>query len=248
MGLLISIEGGEYVGKTSLVVPALKRIAQELGLSGFSSREPGGTEKGEKMRREIFEKAAQQIDPYELTLLFNKARRLHIEEFIKPSLENADAVVILDRYLDSTRVYQGFEGGIDLDEIRKLEREYVGDLFPDLTLILYFPLNSFTETYKARKLHTAHAKKTTPWDDSHLDIHIKRQEFYMRLPALSQKWGEMRAFAQIDASQNPSEVVKQCVIACAPFFKKIKPELTDERILEVFEKLTKEGFFDELTS
>jgi dTMP kinase len=103
MNHLIAIDGDEFTGKTTVVIPALAVFLEKKGYVVKTSREPGGSPKGEKMREEIFEKLRQGISPYEQAVLFNKARKNHIDEVIKPFLDSGDKrVVLLDRYLDST--------------------------------------------------------------------------------------------------------------------------------------------------
>jgi dTMP kinase len=249
MNLLISIEGGEYVGKTTLVAPALKEIFNRLGFVAEVSREPGGTAEGEKMRQLIFEKAEAGADAKTLLILFNKARKIHIDGFIKPFFQKNEGkkpIVILDRFLDSSRVYQGLEGGVDLEEIKKLEEEYVNGFFPNLVLILYFPEDVFKGTYLRRKGEANLGRYITPWDNSDVETNLRRQEYYLSLPALAQKWGEDRDFEIIDASVKPSEVVLQSLKACIPHLLKLELSLTENKIMETFAELEKEGYFEKL--
>lgn len=247
--LFITVEGGEFVGKTSLVVPGLSKIIEELGLIVASSREPGGTEKAEEMRQLIFEKIKKGARPFELAILFNKARKIHIDELINPFFTkhgDKNAVLILDRYLDSTRVYQGLEEGVELDTIRELEREYVGNFVPNITLLLYFPTEVFEHVFLERKNNVLPSRESNLLDDSHVMIHKKRQDYYLTLPQLAQKWGETRIFAQINAAKNPDNVIWQCCEACIPELSRLDQKITKDSILSVFDKLKDDGYFREL--
>jgi len=217
MGLFITIEGGEYTGKTSVVIPGLTSKLKELGITVETSREPGGTVEAEKIRAEIFRKSASGAKASELAELFNIARKLHLHEKIIPFLgkkKEESRVLILDRYLDSTRVYQGLEGGVPLETIYKLEDSYIDNYFPDLTLILYFPLDRFDDVFEKR---TQTEREKTTWDSDSLDKHKKRQEFYLQLPQIAKSQGENRSFLLIDASKDKNEVVDECIKACLPF-------------------------------
>lgn len=249
MGLLISIEGGENVGKTSLVTPGLQEIFMRLRLPTKTSREPGGTPIGEALRQEIFKKMQEHADALTLATLFNKARRVHLDEVIIPFIgknrENK-AVIILDRYLDSSRVYQGLEGGLDLTIIRQLERRYVKGYVPDLTIILYYPEALFQTVMQQRISSAYNSKEKSPWEKYDFSFQLQRQRYYLSLPQLSQQWGENRDFDTIDASQSPSTVIKACLTSCIPHIKKVDSNLTEKQIWKVFSKLKKEKYFDTL--
>lgn len=215
MNFLVAVEGGEYVGKTTIVAPSLEKIFTSLGWVVKIGREPGGTKKGEEIRKKIFEQAREKAPAEELALLFNQSRKIHIDDVIKPFFkENTgkNSLFILDRYLDSTRVYQGFEGGVDFDTIRKLEAEYVRGFFPHLTFILYIPEDKFNEIMRQRIASSQKGRERSPWEDFDFSVQLQRQRYYLSLPELSKTWGEKRSFAIIDASQSSEKVVKDCLV------------------------------------
>ena len=133
-GKMISVEGVEGVGKSTLI----PLLAQEVEAEGFSvvmTREPGGTKVGEKIRNLLLHEHDSNIAPVtELSLMF-AARAQHLEEVIKPML-NAGHWVICDRFTDSTYAYQG--GGRQLDQtlIESIERATINAFQPDHTLLL----------------------------------------------------------------------------------------------------------------
>jgi dTMP kinase len=139
-GRFISLEGGEGAGKSTQA----RRLAERLGAHSHEvvlTREPGGSPGAEAIRRLLVEGEADRWSAISETLLMSAARRDHIERVIAPALERG-AWVISDRFLDSTRAYQGAAGGAPASLIQALEREVVGAVTPDLTLILDMPVEA----------------------------------------------------------------------------------------------------------
>lgn len=130
-GLFITFEGGEGAGKTTQI----KRLAASLGDDCVVTREPGGTPEADALRKVFIDYNGQDWPPQAVLLLMFSARALHTEKLLKPSLA-AGKTVLCDRYTDSTRVYQGYAGGISLDVIESLKQTAIGDFEPDLTIIL----------------------------------------------------------------------------------------------------------------
>ena len=128
--LFITFEGGEGAGKTTQI----KRLAQSLG-NCVITREPGGTPEAEALRNVFVEHNGQDWPPAALLLLMFSARALHTEKLIKPAIKQGQTV-LCDRYTDSTRVYQGYAGGISLKEIESVKKSAIGNFEPDLTFIL----------------------------------------------------------------------------------------------------------------
>lgn len=134
-GFFITFEGGEGVGKTTQIKHLEKHLI-DAGHSVVLTREPGGTPAAEEIRNLLsHQELGETLTPEaELMLLF-AARAMHIKEVIKPALE-AGKIILCDRYIDSTRVYQGHLQGVDMDFILDLENRIVGDCTPNLTLIM----------------------------------------------------------------------------------------------------------------
>jgi dTMP kinase len=132
-GLFISFEGGEGVGKSTQV----RRLAARLQAAGrevVTTREPGGSPGAEAIRNLVLNGSADRWSPVTETLLMYASRRDHIERTLRPALERG-AVVLCDRYADSTRAYQGAAGGADPELIQALETFILEDVRPDRTLI-----------------------------------------------------------------------------------------------------------------
>jgi dTMP kinase len=136
-GRFISFEGGEGSGKSTHA----KRLAAQLGSLGLNvvlTREPGGSPGAEIIRHILLSGAAKPLGPETETILFAAARDDHVRQVIRPALIAGDWVVC-DRFIDSTRVYQGEVGKVDAKLIRGLERVTVGAAMPDLTFLLDVP-------------------------------------------------------------------------------------------------------------
>ncbi len=242
MGMLITIEGGEYVGKSSVALPFIKTIIEKSGVEVKVSREPGGTPKAEIIRQQIFEKLGEGAPMEEIAILMYKARKMHIDDVIIPFLgkhKEKNKAMILDRYLDSSRIYQGYLGGLPLRRIRELDKEYVQGYLPDITLIMYFPEEIFTETFISRSTcsdeHTSKRDKNK-WDTETIEKHLERQRLYLTLPRLAKEWGEDRKFLLINAATKPDAVRKEII-------KKLTPLLLESRALKL-KYSTKEEFMN----
>ena len=130
----ITIEGIDGAGK-STTIEMIRNFLESKGERVFLTREPGGTEVGEKLR-EIAQKV--EMAPLTETILMFTARAQHIHEKIQPALE-ADTWVICDRFTDSTVAYQSIGKGVAENKIRALETLVQDDIKPSLTLILDLP-------------------------------------------------------------------------------------------------------------
>jgi len=138
-GLFITLEGGEGTGKSTQLRRLAGRIAR-LGRDVVATREPGGSAGAEVIRELLVNGSADRWSPFSETLLIYAARRDHIERTIAPALKRG-AIVVCDRFADSTRAYQGGEGGAPPALINCLEREILGEAWPDLTLVLDLPVS-----------------------------------------------------------------------------------------------------------
>jgi len=136
-GRFITFEGGEGSGKSTHCRLLSERL-KVLGVEVVLTREPGGSSGAEAIRHVLMSGAAKPLGAEAEALLFAAARDDHIRSTIEPALTR-EAWVICDRFIDSTRVYQGTLGQVDPRLIRALERVTVGDLKPDLTFILDVP-------------------------------------------------------------------------------------------------------------
>jgi dTMP kinase len=136
-GRFITFEGGEGAGKSSHASLLAQRLRQ-MGVSVVLTREPGGSPGAEIIRHVLLSGAAEPLGPDAEAMLFAAARADHIRCTIEPALKRGQWV-ISDRFVDSTRVYQGAIGNADPKLLKALERVTVGDLMPDITFVLDVP-------------------------------------------------------------------------------------------------------------
>jgi dTMP kinase len=137
-GRFISFEGGEGAGKSTQARRLVDRLRAQ-GLETVATREPGGSPGGEAIRELLVNGPPERWSAITETLLMYAARRDHLERVITPALERG-AWVVCDRFFDSTRAYQGAGGGAPHALIAALETAVVGEVTPDLTLILDMPV------------------------------------------------------------------------------------------------------------
>ncbi|MFJ3959041.1 dTMP kinase [Arthrobacter sp. NPDC090010] len=133
-GLFIAFEGGDGAGKSTqsaLLAEALRK----RGLTVVQTREPGGTEIGEKLRSLVLDHGHGEIDARTEALMYAAARAAHVEQLIRPALARGEAV-ITDRYIDSSVAYQGIGRDLGTEEIRQLNSWATASLWPDFTVIL----------------------------------------------------------------------------------------------------------------
>lgn len=137
-GSFITFEGGEGVGKTTQI-KYLEASLKSKGYDVVVTREPGGCPAAEDIRGLLFHPEYDGNWSVESeTLMMFAARSMHIKDVISSSLE-AGKTVLCDRYMDSTRVYQGDVKGMNKGFITSLEHEIIGNYIPDITLVLDLP-------------------------------------------------------------------------------------------------------------
>lgn len=148
-GRFISFEGGEGTGKSTQAAILARKLGK-FGIGIVVTREPGGSPGAEIIRHVLLSGAAKALGAEAEALLFAAARADHVDTVIAPALE-AGKWVICDRFLDSTRVYQGVLGKVARPFLRGLERLTVGPVIPDLTFILDLPAKTGLARAQARR-------------------------------------------------------------------------------------------------
>lgn len=174
-GLLITFEGSEGSGKTSQISRLSKRFVSK-GLDVLVTREPGGTEIGEEIRHLIMHNAAgEQMTPEAELLLFAASRAQLVREKIIPAID-AGKIVLCDRFLDSTTVYQGVGRQIAAEPVHIINQFAVGDVMPDLTIVLDIPAEVGMERIR-------HRTSDTPdrMESESIDFYRKVREGYLIL-------------------------------------------------------------------
>ena len=189
-GFLVSLEGPEGAGKTS-VLEAILPVLEEKNIEFLTTREPGGVLIGEKIREVILDPSHTQMDAKTELLLYIASRRQHLVEKVLPALA-AGKLVIMDRFIDSSVAYQGFGRGLDIEAIDWLNQFATDGLKPDLTL--YFDLD--VEEGLAR-IAKNQEREVNRLDLEGLELHQKVRQGYL---ALYEK--EPDRIVKIDASQS----------------------------------------------
>jgi dTMP kinase len=198
-GRFITFEGGEGTGKSTHAALLASRL-QALGIEVLLTREPGGSPGAEVIRHVLLAGVAKPLGAEAEALLFAAARGDHVRGTIEPGLARG-RWVICDRFIDSTRVYQGALGHLDPRFIRALERVTVGKLRPDLTFILDVP----AEVGLARASKRRGEAAADRFEAEARSFHEALREAYGRLAR-----EEPERFVLIDATQ-PKGIVEERV-------------------------------------
>lgn len=176
-GLFITFEGGEGAGKSTQIARLAERLRAE-GREVVTTREPGGSPGAEAIRHVILSGAAERGGVRLEALLFAAARNDHLEQLIRPALR-AGKIVLCDRFVDSSRVYQGLSGGLDPSFLKALEHLTVNGTMPDLTIILDIdPVEGLRRAGIRRGMDVADR-----FEKERLDIHARRRAGYLDIAA-----------------------------------------------------------------
>lgn len=136
-GCFVSFEGGEGSGK-STQIQKLSQWLHQKNINNIVTREPGGSEGGEKIRELLVSGGTNRWEPMSEILLFYAARYDHVERLIKPALAKG-IWVLCDRFFDSTIAYQGYGHNISLSKLTQLNQLVLGDFQPNITFLLDIP-------------------------------------------------------------------------------------------------------------
>lgn len=134
-GLFITIEGGDGCGKTTQIQNLTNRIKSIVLTPYVVTREPGGAPSAELIRGLLVNGDVEKWRPATEGLLMSAARHEHVEQIIRPALAQ-NKLVMSDRFVDSTIVYQGIVGGVARNDIDAMNHIACGDIYPDVTIIL----------------------------------------------------------------------------------------------------------------
>ena len=173
-GLFITFEGIDGCGKST----QLRLLASELRVRGtdvLTTREPGGTTLGQKLRAALLD-VQEKVDPLAELLVFAADRAQHVRTVLRPALA-ANKVVMSDRYADATVAYQGAGRGFKPELIRELVELATEGLVPDLTLL--FDLSVSESAVRTRRRLAA--KHSDRLDKEHADFHERVREAYLAI-------------------------------------------------------------------
>lgn len=176
-GLFVTFEGGEGTGK-STQIRLLADHLRRRGVDVLVTREPGGSPGAEAVRHVILSGAAEEYGTRMEAVLFAAARNDHVEEVIRPALASG-AVVLCDRFMDSSRVYQGITGNLEPAFVQNLERVAVNGVIPDCTIILDIPAAEGLRRARLRAGDTSEPGEPDRFEKEELGTHEKRREAFL---------------------------------------------------------------------
>jgi dTMP kinase len=176
-GLFVTFEGGEGTGKSTQIRLLADRLRRR-GVDVLVTREPGGSPGAEAVRHVILSGAAEEYGTRMEAILFAAARNDHVEEIIRPALASG-AVVLCDRFMDSSRVYQGITGNLEPAFVQNLERVAVNGLVPDCTVILDVPAVEGLRRARLRAGDDGDQAEPDRFEKEELDTHEKRREAFL---------------------------------------------------------------------
>lgn len=209
-GLFVTFEGGEGTGKSTQIRLLSDRL-RRMGVDLLVTREPGGSPGAEAVRHVLLSGAAEEFGTRMEALLFAAARNDHVEEVIRPALKSG-AVVLCDRFLDSSRVYQGITGNLEPAFVQNLERVAINGVMPDCTIILDLPAVEGLKRARARAEAERQAAEPDRFEKEELDTHEKRREAFLDI-----------------ADQEP--------LRCRVIDASVAPEAIAEKIFSIVEPL-----------
>lgn len=197
-GYFIVFEGGEGAGKSTQEALLAEALASE-GRSVVRTREPGGTPAGEAIRNVLLSNEYAGLSDRAEALLFAAARGEHVKQVIKPALEDG-AIVICDRYLDSSVAYQGYGRELGADRVRDLSVWATEGLLPDLTILL-----DVDPTVGLSRVESPDRLESEP-----IDYHQRVRSAFLDIAAR-----EPSRFLVVDASGSVEEIaatIRGCVV------------------------------------
>jgi dTMP kinase len=197
-GVFITFEGIEGSGKSTQIV-LLANYLTAHAKAVTLTREPGGTEIGDQVRKVLLDPANKALDPKAELLLYAAARAQHLEELVRPELASGK-IVLCDRFSDATLAYQGYGRGLDVDMIRALDRMVTDGLRPDATVLL--DVDAAAGLARARGRNSSRGLETEArFENEDLAFHERVRQGYLTLAG--QEPGRFRV---VDASPAPDAI------------------------------------------
>jgi dTMP kinase len=202
--MFITLEGIEGSGKSTQI----RHIVDFLNQNGrpcIVTREPGGTEIGQKIRAIVLDSASRAMDSQTELLLYMADRVQHLRELVYPAID-AGKTVVCDRFFDATVVYQGYARGLDVAWIKTLHRIILNDIRPDLTFLLDLdPEIGLSRAWEA--VHSGdRAAGETRFEQEAISFHRKVRQGYLAL-----SMAEPERFSVIDASQTREKILQEII-------------------------------------
>jgi dTMP kinase len=209
--LFITFEGIEGCGKTTQVKRFAKNL-KGLGISLITTFEPGGTRIGKDIRRLLLDSRNKNLSPLTELILYAADRAQHVEELIKPALDEGKWV-ICDRFFDATVVYQGIARGQDMELIRALNKQATQGIQPAITFLLDCPVDMGLQ--RALERNEAQSQKGQDrFEREAIEFHRAVREGYLELARKNQN-----RFVIVDATLPKDEVEKKIFQHMEPYLK-----------------------------
>ncbi|MEO2077165.1 MAG: dTMP kinase [Bacillus sp. (in: firmicutes)] len=194
-GMFITFEGPDGAGKTTILSMVANHFKEAM-----VTREPGGIDIAEQIRRVILNKENTAMDPRTEALLYAAARRQHLIEKVKPALEEGK-IVLCDRFVDSSLAYQGHARNLGIDEVWSINQFAIEELMPQLTI--YFDIEPEAGL---KRINKNKDREVNRLDLEDLEFHQKvREGYYLLLERFPDR------IVKIDASGTVEEVYEQTV-------------------------------------
>jgi len=196
-GLFIVFEGGEGTGKTT-AIDAIYNWIIDNNFNCIKTREPGGITISEQIRQVVLNKENKSMDARTEALLYAAARRQHLVEKVIPALEEG-AIVLCDRFVDSSLAYQGHARNLGIEEIMSINKFAIGEYMPDISVL--FDLDP---QIGLERINNNDCREINRLDLEKLDFHQRVQEGYNIIYENNKD-----RIVKIDASKSKESVIDQ---------------------------------------
>ncbi|TQR40266.1 dTMP kinase [Paenibacillus popilliae] len=196
-GWFITLEGGEGAGKSSAIELLTDKLRQQ-GVNVVFTREPGGVRIAEKIRSIILDPEHTEMDARTEALLYAAARRQHLVEVVIPALEQG-AIVLCDRFVDSSLAYQGYARGLGMEDVWEINRFAIHDTMPDITFWLDINPQAGLDRIAANQ-----AREVNRLDKEKLAFHEAVREGYERIAKQ-----QPERIVKLDATQSLTQISGQ---------------------------------------
>lgn len=194
-GIFVTFEGIEGCGKTTQA-KKLTNYLRKRGFNVLETREAGGTEIGEKIREILHDTRNTKMDPMTEVFLFEAARRQHIIEIIKPSLDRGE-IVICDRFMDATIAYQGYGRSLRKSILKKLNSLATDNIVPHITFLLDMEVNTGLKRAEKRRNTLNFPFIIDRYEAENLRFHESIRQGYLKIAKK-----EPERFIILDANQD----------------------------------------------
>lgn len=176
-GIFITFEGVEGSGKSTQIKLLAGRL-ERPGLQVVATREPGGTSAGSAIRKIVLDPKTGALAPMTELMLFSAARSQLVGEVIRPALDDG-ALVLCDRFADSTTAYQGYARGMSLETIERVNRYSCGDIWPDRTLI--FDINPSAGLARTVERMKTEGYSEARFENAGVQFHEKVRDGFLKI-------------------------------------------------------------------